>query len=44
VAPVAVTVEGMQELHLTREEEVSWREEALAVREAKAKISEQALA
>jgi hypothetical protein len=38
-----VTVEEMQELLLTREEELTRREEALTVREEKVRISEKSL-
>jgi hypothetical protein len=37
-------IEEMQELLLAREEELTWREEAVATREEKARISEKALA
>jgi hypothetical protein len=41
--PVTATIEEMQELLLTREEELTRREEALAAREGKVRISEKAL-
>jgi hypothetical protein len=41
--PVMATIEEMQELLLTREEELTRREEALAVREGKARISKKAI-
>jgi hypothetical protein len=41
--PVMATIEEMQELLLTREEELTRREEALAAREGKARISKKAI-
>jgi hypothetical protein len=41
--PVVVATRELQELLLVREEELTWREEALATREEKARVSENAL-